>query len=144
MRMDNAMMLCGYVERVDSMDRSDGYVAGLRSPDGGETWLKLSLPAEVVECAVLKGARLSIMLSPCGRFAFDAEGLSDEALEVAAAEESWRDLTLETLVRACLDPALLKGEDDLPKDLDALRGQLQRALQLVDETRNRLSAEPQS
>jgi hypothetical protein len=39
---------------------------------------------------------------------------------------------------------LLKGEDDLPKDLDALHGQLQRALQLVDESRNRLSRTMQS
>jgi hypothetical protein len=92
-----------------------------------------------VECAVLKGARLSVMLSPCGRLAFDAEGLSDEALDLASADEPFRSLTLETLVRACLDPRRLEGEDELSKDLDALRGQLQRALQLVDETRNRLS-----
>lgn len=142
--MGKTMTLCAYVERADAMDRSDGYVAGLRSPDGGETWLKLSLPAEVVECAVLKGARLSVMLSPGGRLAFDAEGLSDEALEVAGADEPFRDLTLETLVRRCLDPALLKGEDELSKDLDVLHGQLQRAIDLVDETRNRLSGTLQS
>jgi hypothetical protein len=122
------------------MDGSDGYVAGLRNFEGGEIWLKLSLPAEVVECAILKGARLSVMLLPCGRLVFDAEGLSDEALEVAGADEPFRDLTLEMLVRTCLDPALLKSEDDLPRDLDALRGQLQRALQLVDETRSRLQS----
>ena len=137
--MGNAITLCAYVERADAMDGSDGYVAGLRNFDSGEIWLKLSLPAEVVECTILKGARLSVMLLPCGRLAFDAEGLSDEALEVAGAEEPFRDLTLEMLVRTCLDPALLKREDNLPRDLDALRGQLQRALQLVDETRSRLS-----
>ena len=142
--MGNAITLCAFIERADAMDGSDGYVAGLRSSDDGEIWLKFPLPAEAVECAVLKGARLSVMLLPCGRLAFDAEGLSDEALDLAGAEEPFRDLTLETLVRTCLDPALLKGEDDLPKDLDALRGQLQRALQLVDETRNRLSGTLQS
>jgi hypothetical protein len=92
----------------------------------------------VVERAVLKGARLSVMLLPCGRLALDAEGLSEEALEVVSAEEPFRDLTLELLIRRCLDPALLKGEEDLPKDLDLLRGQLQRALQLVDETQSKL------
>jgi hypothetical protein len=142
--MGNAMMLCAFVERADAMDHSDEYVAGLKSPDDGEIWLKLSLPAEVVERAVLKGARLSVTLLPCGRLAFDAEGLSDEALEVASAEEPFRDLTLEMLIRTCLDPALLKGEEDLPKDLDMLRGQLQRALQLVEETQSKLCGPLQS
>jgi len=142
--MGEAMMLSAFVERADAKDGEGGYIAGLISPAGGEVWLKLLLPAEIVECAVLKAARLSIMLSPSGRLAFDADGLSDKALEVATAEACCRDLTLETLVRACLDPALLKGEDDLPKDLDVLRGQLQRALQVVDETRNRLSGPQQA
>jgi hypothetical protein len=142
--MGKTMTLCAFIERADAKDGSDGYVAGLRSSDGNEPWFKLPLPAEAVECAVLKGARLSVLLSPGGRFVFDAEGLSDEALELASAEEPFRSLTLETLVRACLDPLLLKGEDDLSKDLDALHDQLQRALQLVDETRNRLSGTLQS
>ena len=142
--MDRIMTLCAFFERADAADGLDGYVAGLRSSDGDAAWLKLPLPAEVVECAVLKDARLSIMLSPCGRLAFEAEGLSDEALELAGAEEPFRGLTLEMLVRTCLDPMLLQGEDDLPKDLDALHGQLQRALQIVDETRNRLSRTLQS
>jgi hypothetical protein len=137
--MDGMMTLCAYVERADAKDGSNGYVAGLRSSDGDEASLKLPLPAEAVECAVLKDARLSVMLSPCGRLAFEAEGLSDEALELAGAEEPFRSLTLETLVRRCLDPMLLQGEDNLSKDLDVLHGQLQRALQLVDETRNSLS-----
>ena len=142
--MDRMMTLRACIERAEAKDGSDGYVACLRSSDGDETWLKLPLSAEAVECAVLKGARLSVMLSPGGRLAFDADGLSDEALELAGAEEPFRSLTLETLVRACLDPMLLQGEDDLQEDLDALHGQLQRALQLVDETRNRLSGTPQS
>jgi hypothetical protein len=134
----------GHGQDDDPVRLSDGYVAGLRSADGEETWIKFPLPAEAVECAVLNGAGLSVMLSPCGRLAFDAEGLSDEALEMAGAEEPFRSLTLETLVRTCLDPMLLNGEDDLPKDLDTLRDQLQRALHLVDETRNRLSGTQQS
>lgn len=142
--MGNRMTLCAYMERADATDGSDGYVAGLRSADGGDVWLRLLLPADAVECAVLKRARLSVMLSPCGRLVLDAEGLSEGALEVASAEAPLRDLTLERLVRLCLEPALLKGEDNLPKDLDALHGQLQRALQLVDETRSRLSRPPQS
>jgi hypothetical protein len=142
--MGKTMTLCAYIERADAKDGSDGYVAGLRSSDADAAWLRLPLPAEAVECAVLKGARLSVMLSPCGRLVFDAAGLSDEALELAGAEEPFRGLTLETLVSACLDPILLKGEDDLSKDLDALHDQLQRALQLVDEARNRLSGTLQS
>ena len=142
--MDTTITLCAFIERAEAIDGSDGYVAGLRSSDGDAAWLKLPLPAEAVECAVLKGARLSVMLSPGGRLAFDAGGLSDEALELAGAEEPFRSLTLETLVRTCLDPTLLKGEDDLQEDLDALHGQLQRALQIVDETRNRLSGTMQS
>ncbi|WP_125461615.1 MULTISPECIES: hypothetical protein [Rhodomicrobium] len=136
--MGKTMTLCAYIERTASTDGSDGYVAGLRSADGGEVWLRLLLPAEAVELAVLKNARLSVMLSPSGRLVLDAEGLSEEALEVASADAPWRDLTLERLVRLCLEPALLKGEDNLPQDLDALHDQLQRALQLVDETRSRL------
>lgn len=142
--MGKTMTLCAYIERADATDGSDGYVAGLRSLDGGEVWLRLLLPAEAVERAVLKGARLSVMLSPCGRLVLDAEGLSEEALEVASTDAPLRDLTLERLVRLCLDPALLKGEDDLPKDLDALYDQLQRALQLVAETRSGLNRPPQS
>jgi hypothetical protein len=142
--MDRTMTLCAFIERAEATDGSDGYVAGLRSSDGEETWLKLPIPAEAVECAVLKDARFSVMLSPCGRLAFEAEGLSDEALELAGAGEPFRGLTLETLVRTCLDPMLLQGEDNLSKDLDALHGQLQRALQLVEETRNRLSGTSQS
>jgi hypothetical protein len=140
--MGKTMTLCAYIERTDLTDGSEEYVAGLRSADGDETWLRLLLPAETVECAVLKDARLSVMLSPCGRLVLDAEGLSEEALEMAGAD--LRDLTLEKLVRLCLEPALLKGEDDLPKDLDALHDQLQRALQLVDETRSGLSRPSQS
>jgi hypothetical protein len=142
-RMDRTITLCAFIERAGAADGSDGYVAGLRGSDD-DAWLKFPLPAEAVECAVLKGARLSVMLSPSGRLAFDAEGLSDEALDLAGAEEPFRSLTLETLVRTYLDPILLKGEDDLPEDLDALHGQLQRALQLVDEARNRLSGTLQS
>ena len=142
--MGEAITLNAFVERADGTDGASGYVAGLTSSDGGEVWLKLSLPAEIVECAVLRGARLSIMMSPSGRLAFDAEGLSDEALEVATDEAASRDLTVETLVRACLDPTLLKGEDNLSKDLDVLHGQLERALQIVDETRKQLNGPLQS
>ena len=84
------------------------------------------------------------MLSPRGRLAFDAEGLSDAAIERVGAEEPLADLTLETLVRMALQPELLKGEDDLAKDLDALRAQLQRCLLLVDEVRRMLSGPPRS
>ena len=143
-RMGRAMTLCAYIERAEATDGSDGYVAGLKSADGGEVWLRLLLPAESVECAVLRSARLSVMLSPCGRLVLDAEGLSEEALEAASADAPLRDLTLEKLVRLCLEPALLKGEDNLPKDLDGLHDQLQRALQLVDETRSGLSQPPRS
>jgi len=142
--MGKTMTLCAYIKRAEDTDGSDGYVAGLRSADGGEVWLRLLLPADAVECAVLKGARLSVMLSPCGRLVLDAEGLSEEALEVASADAPLRDLTLERLVSLCLEPALLKGEDNLSKDLDALHDQLQRALQLVDQTRSGLSRPPQS
>ena len=140
--MGKTVSLCAYFERAEATDPSgiaDGYVAGLKNPDGDEVWLRLSLPAEAVERAVLKGARLSVMLSPCGRLALDAEGLSDAAIELAGAEGPLADLTLETLVRISLEPELLKSEDDLPRDLDALRGQLQRALQLVDEARSGLT-----
>ena len=142
--MGKAMTLCAYIERAEAMDGSDGYVAGLRSADGGEVYLRLLLPTEAVECAVLKGARLSVMLSPSGRLVLDAEGLSEEALEVAGVDTPLRDLTLERLVSLCLEPALLKGEDNLPKDLDGLHDQLQRALQLVDATRSGLSQPPRS
>ena len=137
--MGKSMTLCAYIERAEATDGSDGYVAGLRSADGGEVWLRLLLTADVVECAVLKGAGLSVMLSPCGRLVLDAEGLSEEALEAASVDTPLRDLTLEKLVRLCLEPALLKGEDNLPKDLDALHDQLQRALELVEKTRSGLS-----
>ena len=142
--MGTTMTLCAYIERAAATDGSDGYVAGLRSADGGEVWLRLLLPAEAVDRAVLQGVGLSVMLSPSGRLILDAEGLSEEVLEMASAEAPLRDLTLEKLVRLCLEPALLKGEDNLPNDLDALHDQLQRALQLVVETRSGLSRPSQS
>lgn len=142
--MGEAMTLCVFLERAGIADGSDGYIAGLRSTDGEETLIKLPLPAEAVECAVLKNARLSIMLLPDGRLSLEAEDLSDKALEMASTEEPLRSMTLETLVRECLDLRRLESENDLLKDLDVLQGQLKRALHLVDETRIRLSGTAQS
>jgi hypothetical protein len=110
-----------------------GYVAGVRGPAGSNIGVAITLPADLVERAVLAGARLAITLSPDGRLVLDSDHVSDEALEASAAGAG-RHQTLESLVAECLPMELLRGEDDPVGDLTALRGQLVRALAHLDGT----------
>ena len=109
-----------------------GYVAGVRGTAQSNIDVEIALPADLVERAVLAGARLAVTLSPDGRLVLDSDHVSDEALEASAAGA--RQQTLESLVAECLPMELLQGEDDPIGDLTALRGQLVRALAQVDGT----------
>ncbi len=117
---------------------ADSYVAGLREPENATICVELTLPAELVERAVLTGSRFSVSLAPDGRLALDAEGLGDETLRAASAAGEVREQTLESLVAACLAPEMLAGEDDAVGELTSLRGQLVRALAQLDGTLERL------
>jgi hypothetical protein len=117
---------------------TETYVAGFRSASEAGEGVEVTLPAEIVDRAVLTGARLSVSLSPEGRLALDGEGLSDEVLEVASAAGGLRDQTLESLVSGCLNLDLLGGEDDPVGDLTALREQIVRALAQLDATLDEL------
>jgi hypothetical protein len=117
---------------------ADGYVAGLREPNGAAIGVEITLPAELVEQAVLIGSRLSVGLATDGRLVLDAEGLGEETLQAASAAGGLRDQTLESLVSSCLDSELLAGEDDAVGDLTGLREQLVRALAQLDGTLERL------
>ena len=99
------------------------------------------MPAEVVDRAVLVRARLSIDLAPDGRLFLDSDDVDDETLEAASAAGGVAGQTLESLITAYLDPELLAGETDALRELTQLRGQLDRALAVLDATLARMKPE---
>jgi hypothetical protein len=115
---------------------AETYVAGFRGANGAG--VEITLPAEVVEQAVLTGSCLSVSLSPDGRVVLDGDGLHDESLEAASTAGGIRGQTLESLVAGCLRLDLLGGEDDPIADLTALREQMVRALAQLDGTLEQL------
>ena len=133
--MTRSVELSAYFERAKGSREdlpAEGYVAGFRAPNGSPIGAEMYLPSELVEQAVLAGLGLTISLAPDGRLYLDGDGLADEALAASMGGE-WQE-TVESLVAACLDPELLAGEDDVVDDLTELRGQLSRALTLLDST----------
>lgn len=111
----------------------DGYVAGIRSGDDATTAFEVSLPASLVEIAVLKGSGLCAVLETDGQVALDAEALSDEAMEAANASSCGGGRqTLETLIATCLEAELLTRDENVVEDLMKLRAQIARALEKVD------------
>ena len=54
---------------------AETYVAGFRGTNGASSGVEITLPAEVVEEAVLTGSCLSVSLSPDGRVVLDGDGL---------------------------------------------------------------------
>ncbi len=64
---------------------SETYVAGFRQADGSPIGVKVVLPAEMVERAVLADSGLSVSLNPDGTFTLHADGLSDDTLDAASA-----------------------------------------------------------
>jgi hypothetical protein len=119
----------------------DDYVAGLRAPSKSRVGVEITLPSELVDRAVLVGARLSIDLAPDGRLFLDSDNIDDETLEAASAAGGVSAQTLESLITTCLDPELLAGEADPLGDLTQLRTQLNRALAALDATLVRLKAQ---
>jgi hypothetical protein len=117
---------------------AESYVAGFREPTGAAVSAQITLPTELVEQTVLTSARLSVSLSPDGRLVLYGDGLDDAMLQAVTSAGTLQHETLETLVVACLDPAMLAGEDDAIGDLTSLRAQLVRALAHVDGTLERL------
>jgi hypothetical protein len=133
--------LSPFFERGETSDDdfpAENYVAGFREANGAGVVIAITLPTEMVEHAVLMGARLSVSVAPDGHLVLDAEGLSDGTLEAVSRSGEVRQQTLESLVAACLDPELLVGEDDATGDLTELKGQLARGLALVDGALERL------
>ncbi len=114
---------------------AERYVAGYRAPGDDRKPVQITLPAELVERAVLTGGALGVSLSTDGRLMLHADGLDDEALQAASSGIDQQ--TLETLIASCLDTELLAGEDDAVGDLTVLRGQLVRSLAKLDETLER-------
>lgn len=120
---------------------AENYVAGYRLSASDEPTVKMALPAEVVDIAVLTGARLSVWLSACdGRLILDGEGVDSKALEAALDAGPMRAQTLLTLIDACLDPHHLANEEDPVDDLASLRAQLVEAVTKVDTALARLKA----
>lgn len=117
----------------------ESYVAGIRGSNDGVGAVRITLPAELVEQAVLSGAQLSIWLSASdGRLVLDGAGLDDKALEMALTAGPIREQTLLSLVEACLDPDHLAMEDDPVEDLTSLKAHLAEALAKVDGALTRL------
>ena len=120
---------------------AENYLAGYRLSASDEPTVKMTLPAEVVDIAVLTGARLSVWLSACdGRLILDGEGVDSKALEAALDAGPMRAQTLLTLIDACLDPHHLANEEDPIDDLTSLRVQLVEAVARVDTALARVKA----
>jgi hypothetical protein len=136
--MSGKVEVTPFFERVRS---GEGYVAGLRATSGAPVSVEITLPAEIVERAVLVGARLSIDLAPDGRLFLDSNVVDDETLEAASAAGRGAGQTLESLIIACVDPELLGGEADPLHDLTRLRSQIDRALAVLDATLARMKPE---
>ncbi len=120
---------------------AESYIAGYRLSASDEPAVKMALPAEVVDIAVLSGARLSVWLSACdGRLILDGEGVDSKALEAALDAGPMRAQTLLTLIDACLDPHHLTNEETPVDDLTSLRAQLVEAVARVDTALTRLKA----
>lgn len=120
---------------------TENYVAGYRLSASDEPTVKIALPAEVVDIAVLTGARLSVWLSAGdGRLILDGEGVDSKALEAALDAGPMRAQTLLTLIDACLDPHHLANEEDAVDDLTSLRAQLVEAVTKIDAALARLKA----
>ncbi|MGE0753368.1 MAG: hypothetical protein AB7K64_22580 [Variibacter sp.] len=117
------------------------YIAGYRLSACAEPAVKMTLPAEVVDMAVLTGARLSVWLSACdGRLILDGEGVDSKALEAALDAGPMRAQTLLSLIDACLDPHHLATDEDPIDDLTSLRTQLVEAVARVDAALARMKA----
>jgi hypothetical protein len=112
---------------------SESYVAGFRTSGDAAPFVRIALPTEIVDKAVLTGAQLSVWLSAGdGRLILDGNGVDCDTLEAARATGPMREQTLLTLVEACLEPDHLSKEDDPIGDLASLRAQLVEALAKVD------------
>jgi hypothetical protein len=136
--------MTGKVEVTPFFERaqaSDDYVAGVRATSGAPVGVEITLPAELVDRAVLVRAHLSIDLTPDGRLFLDSDDVDDETLEAASAAGGVSGQTLESLITACLDPELLAGETDPLRELTQLRAQLDRALAALDATLARMKAQ---
>jgi hypothetical protein len=120
---------------------TESYIAGYRLSASDEPAVKMALPAELVDIAVLTGARLSVWLSAGdGRLILDGEGVDSKALEAALDAGPMRAQTLLTLIDACLNPHHLANEEAPVDDLTSLRAQLVQAVAKVDTALTRLKA----
>lgn len=120
---------------------TESYIAGYRLSASDEPAVKMALPAELVDIAVLTGARLSVWLSAGdGRLILDGEGVDSKALEAALDAGPMRAQTLLTLIDACLNPHHLANEEAPVDDLTSLRAQLVEAVAKVDIALTRLKA----
>jgi hypothetical protein len=131
-----------FFERENACAKSapaESYVAGLRSSEDTTPFVRITLPAEIVDRAVLTGAQLSVWLSAGdGKLILDGEGVDSDTLEAGRAAGPMREQTILTLVEACLEPDHLAMEDDPIGDLASLRAQLVEALAKVDGALARL------
>lgn len=143
--MAQTAALAPFFERsADSRDGfpADSYVAGFREADGETADIRITLPADIVDRTVLTGAQLSIWLRALdGKLILDGEGLGDETLEAALTAGPLRQLTLRTLVEACVERRHLVLETDPIGDLTSLRSQLVDVLALVDSALDGLRAD---
>jgi hypothetical protein len=118
---------------------AESYVAGFRTSGDAAPYVRIALPKEIVDQAVLIGAQLSVWLSAGdGRLILDGRSVDSDTLEAARAAGPMHEQTLLTLVEACLEPDHLSREDDPIGDLASLRAQLVEALAKVDSALARL------
>jgi hypothetical protein len=138
--MSRAVEVIPFFERSEA-DHDDGlgesYVAGFRSADGTPAGIRVVLPAEIVEQAVLVKAQLSLALNPDGSLTLHADGLSHATLD-AASQALLSRQSLGSLLDECLRPDSVAMQDDPAADLTALRTQLADSMALVDRLLARL------
>lgn len=134
--MTKTMAIAPYFQRSKD-EAADAYVAGIRGKGVGAS-VEVTLPADLVDRAVLIGARLSLILTLDGHFLLDSDQVACPSLEAACKAGGISKVTLAALVSECVRPELLDGEDEPLSDLGKLRSQLVRALTEVDEAMARL------
>jgi hypothetical protein len=100
------------------------YTAAVADDDGGEV-LTLSLPAELVESAVLARCRVDVFVSLSGEVIADMEGADPS---IAPPERPG----LDDLVARAIEPAMLEDEPEAWEMLKQLQRRLETAINAVD------------
>jgi hypothetical protein len=115
------------------------YRAGYRCGETGNVICALELPASIVEMAILRDARLAVIVAPDGHIKFSVCGMACEDIS-----EGLPSITepIDELVAQTVAVDNLHLEEITSADLNSLLQRLQRSVALVQEAMKHLSDQP--